>query len=390
MEELIAYLDAYQPNTINVGVSKQSSLGNKIVSIHQERIEFQPDDIVILGVNESRNSLHPSQQNAPNTIRQYLYSLAAINIKGRIIDAGNIVQTISAKDTYHALESVTNLLLQKNVTLIILGGTQELTNSIYKGVKTSCKHITISIVDSHIDSDDDAEDFHSLNYLNQLFKEDQQSLFDISLIGYQGYFVDAEKIDRLRNLNYELLRLGFVRGNYREVEPTLRNTDILSFDIGAIRSSDSPGNPFPSPNGLYAEEACQLTRYAGTSDRTKCFGVFEYCPEKDPTKQTALLTSQLVWHFIEGTSLRKKETPSNQDEFTKKFIVNSGTPGLDLIFFRNEQSDNWWFEIPTSTKDKSHQPKNILIPCSPTDYIMASKQEIPERWLRFFHKINHQ
>lgn len=388
MEELLAHLDAYEPSYINIGVGRNLSLGNKVVSAHQVGFELQPGDLVVLGVNESRNSLNPSQQNSPNLIRRYLYSLAAVGAKGRIVDAGNIVSTSAPSDTYRALENVMGLFLNKEITVIVLGGTQELTEAIYRGFKQNKKHITLSFVDSHIDLDNDPDDFHSLNYLNRLLREEQESLFDISFIGYQGYFVDSEKIDGLRKSNYELLRLGFVRGNYREVEPTFRNSDIVSFDIGAVRSSDSPGNTFPSPNGLYAEEACQLARYAGTSERTRCFGIFEFNPDKDPTQQSALLTAQLVWHFIEGVTLRRNETSKDQLDNAKKFIVNSGTPGVDLIFYRNEMSDNWWFEIPLSEKRNNFGRQNLIIPCSPSDYTLASKQEIPERWLRFFHKIH--
>lgn len=386
MEELLAYLEPVQVNPLNIGVSKQSSLYSKVVSLNQAGVEIQAEDIVIIGVNESRNSSQPAVGNAPTIIRQYLYGLSAINVKGKIIDAGNIVQTNTPSLTYKALSDVVSLMLKHKVNLLVLGGTQELTESIYRGYKLSNRELTtMSVIDSHIDADEELEDFHSLNYLNRLFREDSRLLFDISLIGYQGYFVDSEKMDRIRNQNFELLRLGFVRGNYREVEPTLRNSDIVSFDMGAIRSSDSPGNTFPSPNGLYAEEACQLARYAGTSDRTSCFGIFEYNPDKDQIRQSALLAAQLAWHFVEGTMLREGVTPAAQSDNFKKFIVNSGTPGMDLVFYRNELSDNWWFEMPYSTQGK--RIEKFMIPCSPSDYVLASKQDIPERWLRFFQKV---
>lgn len=383
MEELKAYLEPVSVSPIFLGVSRQTSLYGKVINIHQKKVDISVEDIVILGVHESRNSSKPQKQNAPNIIRQYLYGLSSLNIQGSIIDIGNIVQTSTPAQTYAALENVIQLISPLNCSMVILGGNQELTESIYRGYKANKNLITLSIIDSHIDIDDDNNDFHSLNYLNSLIKENPLSLFDISFIGYQGYFVDSGKLDVIRQLNHELLRLGFVRGNYRDVEPTLRNSDIVSFDMGAIRSSDSPGNLFPSPNGLYAEEACQLSRYAGTSERTSCFGVFEYAPDGDPTRQSALLAAQLVWHFIEGTVQRKKENFFEDNEHTKKFIVNSGTPGVDLVFFRNEYSDNWWFQLPTLKK----LSKKLIVPCSPNDYVMASKQEVPERWLRFLQKV---
>jgi arginase family enzyme len=383
MDELKAYLNPVDISPNFIGVEKANSLFSKVISLHQKKCDIGIGDIVIVGVNESRNSSNPLKQNSPNTIRQYLYGLSTFPLKGKIIDAGNIVDTDSPAKTYAALTSVISLFLQKKATLVILGGTQELTECIYRGYRSQKEYITLSIIDSHIDSNNDNEDFHSLNYLNKLLSEDTKSLFDLSIIGYQGYFVDNEKIDRYRNLNHELLRLGYVRGNYREVEPTLRNSDIVSFDMGVIRSSDSPGNLFPSPNGLYAEEACQLTRYAGSSERVSCFGIFEYAPDNDPTRQSALLAAQLVWHFLEGTAQRKMENSLDDIENTKKFIVNSGTPGVDLIFYRNELSDNWWLELPFNMSSNN----KLTIPCSPNDYVIAGKQDVPERWLRFLHKV---
>lgn len=387
LDELLAYLNPEQIVSANLGVSRLSSLGSRVISLHQKGIEIQPNDVVIVGINESRNSPYPTKLNSPDTIRQYLLGLSAINFKGKLVDAGNIVETKTPAQTYNATVDVIKLLRQKGAIVIVLGGTQEITESIYRGYKSSQKLITLSVVDSRIDSDNDTVDFHSLNYLNRLLAEDSLSLFDLSLIGYQGYFVDPGKIDRLRKFGCELLRLGYVRGNYREVEPTLRNSDIVSFDLGAIRSADSPGNVALSPNGLYAEEACQLTRYAGIGDRTSCLGVFEYNTDNDPTRQSALLAAQLVWHFIEGVAQRSVDKLNTQNTGIKKFIINSGTPGVDLIFYRNEMSDTWWFEIPVGSNTAFGERKNIIVPCSSSDYVTAGKQEIPERWLRFMQKV---
>ena len=50
MEELLAHLDAYEPHYINIGVGRTLSLGNNVVSVHQTGFEFQPGDLVVLGV----------------------------------------------------------------------------------------------------------------------------------------------------------------------------------------------------------------------------------------------------------------------------------------------------------------------------------------------------
>jgi hypothetical protein len=42
----------------------------------------------------------------------------------------------------------------------------------------------------------------------------------------------------------------------------LRDADLVSFDISAVKQSEAPASRFASPNGLAAEDACQLARYA--------------------------------------------------------------------------------------------------------------------------------
>jgi hypothetical protein len=158
---------------------------------------------------------------------------------------------------------------------------------------------------------------------------------------------------------------------------------LVSFDLGAIRNSDCQGSFYPSPNGLYAEEACQLSRYAGLSDNTCCFGLFELNAENYP--QSAHLSSQLIWHYIEAFSQRKSEKPNSIGDF-KKFIVESSTPGVEMIFYKSLNSDNWWMEIPI-LKEESSSKKNIIISCSYNDYVAASNREIPERWLRVYNKV---
>ena len=46
--------------------------------------------------------------------------------------------------------------------------------------------------------------------------------------------------------------------------------------MGCIRVSDNPSVIKSSPNGFYAEEVCQIMRYAGISGRLKSLGIFNY------------------------------------------------------------------------------------------------------------------
>ena len=94
-----------------------------------------------------------------------------------------------------------------------------------------------------------------------------------------------------------------------EVEPVIRDADMVSFDVSAIRQSEAPGNNNASPNGFYGEEACQIARYAGISDKLTSIGFYEFNPSFDNNHQTAHAVAQMIWYFIDGVVNRKNDFP---------------------------------------------------------------------------------
>jgi len=368
------------------GVGKDASTHGNITYFNYGKSfpVVKPNDIVLIGMTENRNSANLGASKSPDLIRSYLYSLSGFPSKVKIIDAGNLKPTKTPADTYSAVKDIVDFFVKKGAIIVVLGGTQELSYPIYQAIAIHQKKINVTFIDSRLDLENDG-DFSSTNYLQKFLDEPVEKVFNISLMGYQGYLTNQKQLDIFSKSNHEILRLGFVRGNIREVEPSLRDSTFVSFDLGAVRYSDCPGNIFPSPNGLYAEEACQLARYAGLSDKTKCFGIFEYNSDSDPSNISAHLAAQLVWHFIEAWSQRKLEQPENLIDF-KKFIVDSGTPRIEMVFYKSLLSDNWWMEIPTNNTSL-FPDKKVVVACSYNDYCMASKQELPERWIRIYNKI---
>ena len=96
-------------------------------------------------------------------------------------------------------------------------------------------------------------------------------------------------------LYFDVHRLGAFSGKINLVEPVIRNANMVSFDLSAIRSSDACGNANASPNGFYGDEACQICRYAGMNDKLSSIGFYEYNPSLDAHEQTAMLLAQMVW-----------------------------------------------------------------------------------------------
>ncbi len=187
----------------------------------------------------------------------------------------------------------------------------------------------------------------------------------------------------MNKLNFDSYRLGKVRGNIRESEPVLRDADILSIDISAVKQAEAPAFNNPSANGFYGEELCQLSRYAGLSDRLSSFGIYNVNPKFDVNNQTVNLCAQVIWYFIEGVTLRQNDYPEGNLKNYTKFIVNFDNKEQNIIFYRNINNDRWWMEIPNSKNNS----KNKVIACSYEDYKLACTQELPERWIRSIQKM---
>jgi len=88
-------------------------------------------------------------------------------------------------------------------------------------------------------------------------------------VGYQIYKYHPGILSSLREKFFEEMRLGSLRGNIGNCEPLMRNSTHFYMDMRCVRVADFPDNSEQSPNGLYAEELCQISRYIGMGQRFK-------------------------------------------------------------------------------------------------------------------------
>jgi arginase family enzyme len=336
-------------------------------------------NVAIIGVEQSLNSIdNKSCDKAPNEIRKQLYALRGNFKKLKICDLGNLAKSKNLKENYLALQSIVAELTEKNIICIILGGSQELTVPIFNGIKENKKNINLSIIDSKIDLGSDKHDFNSHAFITPLLKE--KSLRRMEVIGYQSYFVPESQIDFLKKHNQYGMRLGVLRKNIQLTEPILRDSDIVSVDMSAIRQADAPAYCYANPNGLLAEDVCQLSLYSGYSDRMKAFGVFELNPDFDHNNQSAALAAQMIWHFLEGLNNRQEDYPLRNTDTYQKYIVQQDLTDGNVVFYNNEINNRWWIEIPNNKGEKE------IYACDIQEYEAAKAGKIPEMWLKYFKR----
>jgi len=192
----------------------------------------------------------------------------------------------------------------------------------------------------------------------------------------------------MNKLYFDVYRLGQVRDKIEESEPVIRQADMLTFDMTAIKHSDAPANPNASPNGFYAEEACQMMRYAGMNDKLSSLGIYEINPQYDESGKTAHLAAQMIWCFMDGFYNRKNDFPNRTSPDYTRFHVILQDEKYEINFYKSKKSDRWWMEIPYPPHKDLKFERHTLIPCSYKDYEMATNNEIPDRWWQTYQKLS--
>ncbi len=352
--------------------------------------DWQQARLVLLGVNEDRATIDSSgSAAAPDHIRHYLYRLAKPHEEVRIADLGNIAAGETARDTYFAVIEVLQHLLDAGCTVVLLGGSDDLVFPVYKAYEVLGRVINICSVDSRFNLEG-GDTINSNNYLQHIILQQPNYLFDYINLGYQTYFVGREMIQLMEELKFSTLRLGEVQSNLERAEPLVRYSDVVAVDISAVRQSDAPAAANPSPHGLYGEQLCQLARYAGMSDKTTTFGLFEMVPSRDRNGQTAHMMAHALWYFIEGFCYRQNDFPSRDKQSYKRFTVEMSDNGMELVFYKSLKSDRWWMEVPCNDDERRQRYlRHSLIPCSYHDYQRAMDNEIPELWWHYYNRINN-
>jgi hypothetical protein len=212
-------------------------------------------------------------------------------------------------------------------------------------------------------------------------------IFNLNYLAHQTHLCSTYSLDLLEKLHFEAMRLGKIRDQILEAEPVLRSANMMSMDLAAVRLSDSPGNKQATVNGLFAEEFCQLARYAGISDSVDSFGIYGCNLEEDVRDQTTQLAAQACWYFMDGFYNRKPDVPDETNNEYMKYSIQFKDNLYEMIFWRSIKTNRWWMEV-TPQQQGRRQPKGVLIPCSYFDYQTASRDEVPERWLKALQKLS--
>lgn len=389
--DISIYFEPIPVELIDLSVPEKTLIANicRAYTIEGQFPETADYDIALIGIPDDRGAVgNEGCADAPNEVRKYLYSLYAGSWKARIGDLGNLKKGHNFADTVYALSEVMAYLIGNNIFPILIGGSQALTYGMYKAFEKLDKIVNIAAIDPRFDLGEVAENvINSQNYLSKIILQKPNYLFNYTNIGYQTYFVDQNEIELMNKLLFDVYRLGQLNADFKETEPLVRNADLVTFDIGAIRASDAPGNGNASPNGFTGEQACQLTRYAAMGDKLSAIGFFEMNPGFDHRGITAYLLAEMIWYAFEGYNQRKKDIPQLSIADFIKYTVPTNDFEDGIVFYKSRKSDRWWMEVICGNDNQIKFASHYVVPCSYNDYLTACNNEIPDRWWQVYQKL---
>lgn len=367
------------------GTWSEEQIGSRISSFSTDFPEIKKNSCVIFSVPEFRGNKTNSTATIKSDFRASFYDhFIGHTWNFDIVDLGEIQPGNELKDTYFAVANVVSELVKINAIPIVIGGSQDLIFSVYKGYEKLEQLVNICSIDHSLDLGVTNEEINSNGYLSQILMHRPCYLFNHANIGLQIPYASPKELDLFEKLYFDICRLGEVNTDFKYAEPHLRNADIINIDFGSIKSSELL-TVKGIPNGFYAEQICQIAKYAGVADKVSSLGVFNL---ENLTDVAAKLLAQVIWYFMDGVSMRHGDFPIGSKADYHKFTVVADDTTHELIFYRSNKSERWWMEVPYPPVDGKKYERHYIVPCNKADYENALKNEIPDIWWKTYHKLS--
>jgi formiminoglutamase len=373
-DSIIDFLNPVNVAEVSMDAGYKEGQIGRIIKIYEDEFpDLDQAQVVLVGCGEQRGAalLHTSA--AANVIRSEFYNLYYWHQDIKLADVGDVKIGNSLNDTYAALKMVVHELVTSGKLVVVLGGSHDLTLAQYHAFADDKRLVDAVGIDAVIDINIDSP-FRSDNFLMELLTAEPNYMRHYNHIAFQSYFVHPRMLETMDKLRFDCFRVGNVKEHIEEMEPVIRNCHVYSFDISALAHAFAPANGL-TPNGLNGEEACILMQYAGMSPNMQTIGIYGYRPEKDLENLTAKQISQMLWYLLDGRSRGRKEALIDERESFNEY--HTVFAEVETVFLQSKKTGRWWMQLP----DKQ------FIACSYKDYLLASSNEIPERWLRAQERI---
>ncbi len=306
-------------------------------SKHNSAFNQEDFDIVLLELyDEIKNE----------AIHTEIYNFYYQNIK--ILDLGflKITETETLKNILHFIS-------KKNKRFFLISPSIDIMADILRIQSNLREQLSVTFIDTFVDENTPMwqEFFKIEKFLDRKF-----------FFGYQNYLISPNEYELLRQANVTTVRISEFKEQNKFLP--IRNANLVSMNMNALKFSDFPAATNPQPNGLTALDACKIAYITGISDISDFFGVFNYDLKTDIRNVSAKLIAQIFLHYVQGLSFIKSNIKTNRKEFV--VFVGDALPSKDITFVYDENLKLWFY--------KNQEGK--LVACDYADYENAKKGNI--------------
>jgi formiminoglutamase len=188
-------------------------IGKHILTSETEYFDVNDADVVLVGVVEcSGNAGSKKENNAADVIRKQLYKLHYWHAEIKIADIGNIKKGATLNDSYAAIKTVLEELYIRKKTVVIIGGSHDVTLAQYLAYKSTNQMLEASCIDAYINLNTESRN-PADTFLMEMFTGEPNLLKHYNHIGFQSYFVHPRMLQTIDKLRFDCYRLGNVLDN---------------------------------------------------------------------------------------------------------------------------------------------------------------------------------
>ncbi|MCP9237332.1 hypothetical protein NMA52_15350 [Lewinella sp. JB7] len=297
-----------------------------------------------------------------------------------IVDLGNL-----RKQTTDFAIPLLRELHSASIVPVLLGDDEHMQRAQYLAFGELNRQVGIFAIDRRVSLRPEGAE-EPAGALDAAIHRTQSPVYHLAHAGSQRHLLHPALEYVFASRHFESYPLGQARADLADLEPGIRDADLLALHIGAISWSEAPAQGGYHPSGFTLQEAGQLCYYAGNSDRLSSFGLYGFDaahPGEDAQRLTAAAYAQLVWYFLHGLSRRAGDFPITLTGMAE-YVVETSLAGR-LTFWRSPRTGRWWVQVPVDAY--RGEARNRLIACSYQDYLVTSKEgKLPDRILQAFSR----
>lgn len=369
--EINAFFQAVKLDELGLTNISQKNFPVIISQENKALFPFSQFQVALIGLRQNHFD------ESSSLIRKALYQLNSEVFTDEVCDLGNFVYGKgSADQNIEKLAHVLYHLLSRNCSPLIFGGPTYFIKAYYMAYEQFAKGVKLCCIDKDIAYH--REDDHNVSYLNGIIDSEKAYLADLRLLGIQNHRQMPESLAWMEKSPFESMRLGEIKNTKRAVEPILRDSNIISFNLSALKGSEAPEAQSPGPNGLSGEDACLIARYAGISEKCSTFSINGLTSLDKGFYLSPKLIAEIIWYFLEGRTNRLSENPLTDENKFIRYALQLKHLHYPIYFFKSTITDRWWMSIDENGK--------ILTPSTYDDYLIACQGEIPDNWWKAVQK----